>query len=98
MKWQRRARLILAAVAVISAAAVAVSLRPRPSTRRDTPVERSDPKATVESAGGHEIRINREREEVRVNYDKLLTYPDGTSKMVGVTVVTERAGGRIFRI
>jgi len=52
----------------------------------------------VESAGGRSFRVNREHEEIRVEYDRLLTYPDGTSRMIGVKVVTERAGGRTFTI
>lgn len=98
MRWQRRARLVAAAVAIAIAAGVAVRLRPRTSARTDTPVPRTDPNAVVESAGGIISRTNREHEDVRVQYDRLLSYSNGTSKLLGVKVTTERAGGRTFTV
>jgi LPS export ABC transporter protein LptC/lipopolysaccharide transport protein LptA len=98
MKWQRRARVILAIVAVACVIAVWAALRPRPATRAEPRVARTDPAAVVESGASQTLRFNREHEEVRIAYQKLLTYEDGTSRMVGVKVVTERAGGRIFTI
>jgi LPS export ABC transporter protein LptC/lipopolysaccharide transport protein LptA len=98
MKWQRRARVILAMVGVACVVTVYAALRPRPATRAEPRVARSDPSAVVEGGAGQTLRFNREHEEVRISRQKLLTYEDGTSKMVGVKVVTERAGGRIFTI
>jgi lipopolysaccharide export system protein LptA len=97
-QWQRPARLVLATLAVAFATLVAMTLKERRPVRLEAPVVRSDPKAIVESAGGRSFRVNREHEEIRVEYDRLLTYPDGTSRMIGVKVVTERAGGRTFTI
>src|SRR5262245_46517413 len=95
MKWQRTARLVIAAVAVLFAVVLASTLRRRAAPAAETPVTRTDPKAVVESEAGQSSRVNKEREELRVDYDKLLTYPDGTSKMMGVKVTTMRSG-RIF--
>ena len=36
-----------------------------------------DPKAVAESVTGRTIRLNRDQEEVRIEYQKLLTYQDG---------------------
>lgn len=83
-------------IAIAVVILVAVSLKRRPSATVQAPIARTDPKAVVESAGGQTIRLNKEREEIRINYDKLLTYADGSSRMLGVRVVTERAGGRTF--
>jgi lipopolysaccharide export system protein LptA len=58
----------------------------------------TDPKAVVESASGQTVRVNREQEQVRIGYDRLLAYGDGSTKMMGVKVVTERAGGRVFTL
>jgi len=98
MKWQRRVRVIIAIVGVACAVTVWAALRPRPAGRAEPKVDRTDPSAVVESGAGQTLRFNREHEEVRISRQKLLTYEDGTSKMVGVKVVTERAGGRIFTI
>ena len=98
MRWQKPARLVIAAAAVVFAVGVALTLRTRTAPAIEAPLARTDPKAKVESAGGLTFRVNKDREEVRIRYDKLLTYENGSSKMVGVTVTTERAGGRVFTI
>jgi LPS export ABC transporter protein LptC len=95
--WQRRARLLIAVAAVAFAIVVAVAFRPRaPEQAPVAPVPPTDPAAVVESASGTTIRVNREQEEVRVEYERLLSYPDGVTRMVGMKVTTVRAGGRTF--
>lgn len=97
LAWQRRARLLIAVAAVAFAIVVAVAFRPRvPEQAPVAPVPPTDPAAVVESASGTTIRINREQEEVRVEYQRLLSYPDGVTRMVGMKVTTVRAGGRTF--
>jgi lipopolysaccharide export system protein LptA len=95
--WQRRARLLIAVSAIAFAIAVAVAFRPRtPSQVVVAPLPPADPAAVVESATGTTIRINREQEDVRIDYERLLSYPDGVTRMVGMKVTTVRAGGRTF--
>jgi LPS export ABC transporter protein LptC/lipopolysaccharide transport protein LptA len=98
MKWQRRARVILAIVGVACVVAVYAALRPRPRDRAEPRVAGTDHSAVVESGASQTLRFNREHEEIRITSQKTLTYEDGTSRLVGVKVVTERAGGRIFTI
>src|SRR5439155_16492491 len=95
-KWHRTLRLAIAIGAIAFAVVVALAFKRRVPMQPAVPVARTDPKALVESASGRTLRINRNREEVRIEYDKLLTYQDGSSRMLGVKVVTERAGGRTF--
>jgi lipopolysaccharide export system protein LptA len=76
---------------------VAVAFRPRPAEQPAVaPIPPTDPAAIVESASGTTIRVNREQEEVRVEYEQLLTYPDGKTRMRGMKVTTLRAEGRTF--
>jgi len=96
--WQRPARLLIAVAAVAFAVVVAFAFRGRGPTSGSPPVTSTDPKAVAESATGRTIRLNRDQEEVRIEYDKLMTYQDGSAKMLGVKIVTERAGGRTFTI
>jgi LPS export ABC transporter protein LptC len=98
MRWQRRARLLVAVAAVAFAIVVALTLRRRTAPRVEAPIAQTDPRAVIESAGGLTFRVNKEREEVRIEYDRLLSYTNGSSKMLGVKVITERAGGRVFTI
>jgi len=96
--WQRRVRLLIAIGAVAFAVVLALAFKRRVPPQAAVSVARSDPKAIVESTKALTVRNNRDREEIRINYDKLLTYADGSSKILGVTVVTERDGGRTFTI
>lgn len=96
--WQRRARLLIAVAAVVFAIVVAVAFRGREPAADSAPVAPMDPTAVAESATGHTIRLNRDQEEVRIDYDKLLTYQNGSAKMLGVKVITTRAGGRTFTV
>jgi hypothetical protein len=60
--WQRRARLLIALGGIAFAIVVAMAFRKRSPHMSTTAVERSDPTAVVESAGGRTIRINRDKE------------------------------------
>jgi len=97
-KWQRTARLLTAIAALAVVLAVALTIKQRAPQKVEEPVARTDPAALVESAGGRTFRINREHEEIRIEYERLLTYANNSSKMLGVKVTTERANGRLFTI
>jgi LPS export ABC transporter protein LptC len=95
--WQRRLRLVIALGGVALVVVVAFAFQ----RRVDVPsmsVTRADPKAVVETSKGTRIRVNRDREEVRVESDELRVYADGSATMFGVKATTERAGGRTFTI
>src|ERR1700674_288706 len=97
-QWQRRARLLIAIVGVAFAIVVAFAFRKRAPAGATAPAASGDPKAVVESANGWHNRVNREQEEVLTEYETFRTYPDGSTKMLGVKVTTVRAGGRTFVI
>jgi LPS export ABC transporter protein LptC len=98
-RWQRSARFGIAIFAVVFAVFVGRQLKRRDPPPVSAPVARTDPGAVVETTGGKMLRFNRERETVSVEYQKQLTYGDGTSKLSGITIVTaERSGSRTFTI
>lgn len=97
MKWQRTARLIFAAVAVLVAIGVGTQMKQRTRPKTEAPIPRSDPTALVESEGGSTVRIKGSREDGELKYERLLTYANGASKMIGVTITSER-GGRSYVI
>lgn len=97
MKWQKTTRLAIVLVGLAVAVGVGLTMKKRTIPQVKPPVTRTDPKAVLESAEGQGFRINRSREEVRVEWDKMLTYPDGSNKMLGLKVTTER-DGRTFVI
>jgi len=96
MSWQRRARLIIGLAAVVFAVVLAFAFRNRPQTEAPPPVVATDPEAVVESAGGVTLRIDRDEEQMRVEYERLLTYAEGRNRMMNVKVTTERTEGRTF--
>jgi LPS export ABC transporter protein LptC len=97
--WQRRLRRAIAVVGVLFAVFVWRELRRRDPAPAAAPVVRTDPVAVVETTGGELGRFKGSREDVRVASKTQLTYTDGSSKLLGVTIVTdERNGSRTFTI
>src|SRR5947209_7524369 len=96
--WQRRARFVVAIAAVAFAILVVFALKRRPSSSAQ-PVVPADPGAVVEVTGGRVERFKLSREDVRVTYERQLTYQNGSTKLMGVTIAAdERAGGRSFTV
>ena len=99
IRWQRPARLGIAVFAGVFAVFVWREFRHREPPRASAPVTRTDPAAIVETTGGEILRFKGSREDVRVASRKQLTYQDGSSKLLDVTIVTdEKQGGRTFTI
>ncbi len=86
-------------LAVAFAVGVAFEFKPRPAENAAVPVARTDPNAVVESTGGRVMRFNREHEDISVEYDRQLTYADGSTKLFGIKVTTgDRGDGRAFTV
>ncbi len=98
-RWQRRARIAISLFAVVFAVFVARQMKRRDPPPAPPVAARTDPGAVVEITGGQTMRFNGSREDVSIKYEKQLTYQDGTSRLSGVTIVTdERNGKRTFTI
>src|SRR6185436_5276433 len=96
-KWQRRARLLIAVFAVAFAVVVVLAFKRRALPAASQAGGRTDPNAVVESTSGRIVRFKATREDVTVEYDKQLTYKDGSVKLLGVKVVSaSRDGSRTF--
>jgi lipopolysaccharide export system protein LptA len=96
--WQRRARLVLALVALSVIGVVAYTLRPRETRVAPPPVARLDPKSTVETRGGDVIQLKGARENLRVAFQGQVTYADGRTKLLDVKVMVDNRGGRSYTI
>jgi LPS export ABC transporter protein LptC len=92
MAWQKRARLVAVLVAVGVGATVLITTRRREPPPAPRPVSRVDPAAVVESSGAIVRQVKGERENFRLEADKQLSYPDGTSKLLGVKITIDRQG------
>jgi len=100
MRWQRYAKGVLVLVGLAVIAAVGLTLKQRRAAPPPPPgVVRTDPKAIVESTTGRAVRFNRAHEDVRVEYERQLTYADGSTKLLKAKVVADdRGDGRSFTI
>ena len=92
MSWQKRARLVVLVVAVGVAAAVFITTRSREAPPPPPAVPRVDPTSVVESSGAFLVQVKGERETVTIRADKQLSYPDGSSRLLGVQVTSVRSG------
>jgi len=100
MRWQRYAKGVLVLVALAVVVSVGLTLQRRRTPPPPPPVVvRTDPKAIVESTSGRAVRFNRAHEDVRVEYERQLTYADGSTKLLKAKVVADdRGDGRSFTV
>jgi len=99
MRWQRRARLVIAVFGVLFAAFVARQLKPRDPPAGAAPINKLDPKAVIETTNGILQSFKQSREGAHVTFQKQSVYADGTSRLQGVSIVTqEKNGSRTFTI
>ena len=89
--WQRRARLFVAVFAVIFAVVVLFAFRRRPAPA-SPPLAQLDPKAVVESTAGHVVRVKGTREDVAIDFEREVTYKDGSSRLTSVALMLPRPG------
>ena len=100
MRWQRWLRMGIAAFAAVFLVATYFAIRP---SRRGGAVPArggavQDPAASAQSTGGNVLNLLRDVENFRLEYDRLLSYPDGRQKLTGARVVVPQRGGRDYRI
>ncbi len=91
--WQRRARALVGVFANAFAVVVGVQFKHREPPGLPVPGLRTEPGAVVETTGATTVRFSLSHESVRVHSQKQLTYADGSSKRIGVTVVAEDTTG-----
>src|SRR5689334_4296629 len=90
--WQKRARLVIGLFGVAVVVLVAVSIRHKKPAPPEQSVTRVDPKAVAETAGGRLVQSTGTKVPGVVDFDRSLTYADGTTKLLGATITTERSG------
>jgi lipopolysaccharide export system protein LptA len=98
MSWQRRARLFIAVSAAIFAIFVAFMFSRSAPGPSGAPIQFSG-KEVMESRGGEYVRHTGSREDLRIQFEKELTFADGSSSLVNVIVTsTNRSDGRVFTV
>src|SRR3954469_15677419 len=92
--WQKRARLVIAAVGVAVVALVALTVRHRQPPAPAAPVKRLDPRAVSESSGVRLTQSTGQKVPGVVDAERTLAYADGTMKLINAKVTKDRDGLR----
>src|SRR5436190_13826383 len=100
MRWQHWARIVLALVVVGVAVAVALAFKRRQTTAPPPPgLVQTDPKAIIESKSGRAVRFKGTQEDIRVEYERQMTYADGSTKLLKIKIIRDdRGDGRSFTL
>ena len=93
-------RVLIAVFGIAFAVLVALQFKRRPPAPAPTSVARMDPRSVVESTRGTIDRFTSSRPDVRVEFDRQATYPDGSIKLSGVKIVSDERGSgkRSFKV
>ncbi len=94
--WQKRARLVVAFVAISVIGVVAYTLRPRETVAPRPQIERLDPNVTVKTSGGDAIQLKGERQNLRVEFEGQTTNKEGETKLHGVKILVDNREGRNY--
>ena len=96
-QWQKTIRSVMALTVLVFAVAIAFTVKKRVTPQVQAPLARTDEKAILETTGGLGSRTTKTRRDLQIDWQKMLTYEDGSSKLIGLKVTTER-NGKIFEI
>jgi len=96
--WQRRARTALGVFVAAFLVVLYFAVRRPEPVQPNRPLRREDPKASVEASRGEYVVAKGTRQEVRIEYDKLLHYPDGRARLSDIRAKIPRRAGRDFTL
>jgi LPS export ABC transporter protein LptC len=92
MRWQRLVRIGMVVLAAVTLLGIFISVRRPKRAGAQTSVERVDPKAEVETKSGRISQATGLKVPGFIDFDRMLTYPDGTLKFAGMKLTTNRSG------
>lgn len=88
----------MAAVVIGVVGVVGYTLRPRETRQAPAPVEKLEPKATVVTVGGDAIQLKGSSQDLRIEFERQVTYEDGQTRLFGVRIAVENRGGRNYTL
>ena len=93
--WQRPVRVGLAAFVVAFGFAVLLGIQDRGVPAPAAAVDRDDPDAIIQSRGARIVQSNADAEELTIDAESTVTYPEGTVRLFGVTVTGAEREDRV---
>jgi lipopolysaccharide export system protein LptA len=98
MRWQKRARIGLAAFGLIVAITVYGTMGERQSAAPVSRMPGIDPSAVLESVGATFQKFRAATQDYVIEADRQLSYEGGATKFVGVSITVRQRAGRDFII
>ena len=96
MQWQKRARVGVAVFGMAVAIVVYATIGERQGAAPVRRMSGLDPSAVLESVGAAFQQFREARQNYVIEADRQLTYEDGASKFIGVTIKVRQRAGRDF--
>ena len=96
--WQKRARAALAILAAGVIGVVAYTMRPREAVAPAAPIAQIDPKAKIETRGADVVRWKGADRDLRLEFQRQVTYTDDQTRLFDVKVVADNRSGRNYTI
>lgn len=96
MRWQKRARIAVAAFGVAFAGVVYLAIGERQAAAPLVRPVRIDPKAILESAGAVFRQFRAVEQDYVIEAERQMLYEGGATKLVGVTIKVRGRAGRDF--
>ena len=93
-QWQKRARLVMAAVAISVIAVVAYTVRPRETATPQEKLDRIDPASKAETKEGTVVQWKGDKQNIRIEFEGQTTNNEGENKLLGVKILVDNREGR----
>ena len=97
MRWQRWVRIVMVMLAAATLIGIFISVRKPKRKNADALVQREDPQAMIETKTGRVSQATGLKVPGFIDFDRMLTYQDGTLKFSKFKLTTDRSG-RKFNI
>jgi lipopolysaccharide export system protein LptA len=97
-RWQRHARFGFGLFAVAFAGVVWFMLNERQAPSPVQAIERLDPAAATEIRGGDVVQVKGAAQDIRVEFDSQILYPDGRTRFTTFSAYIDDRGGRSFAV
>ncbi|MBY0494253.1 MAG: LPS export ABC transporter periplasmic protein LptC [Cyanobacteria bacterium] len=96
--WQKRARLVMAAVAIGVIAVVAYTMRPREVVAPPERTERLPADTKIKTIGGDAIQWKGEKKDVRIEFESQTTNQQNETRLHGVKILVDNREGRSYTV
>lgn len=96
MRWQRWVRLGMVLLAVATLVGIFVSVRKPKRKGAEALVQRADPQAQIETKRGRVSQATGLKVPGFIDFEGMLTYPDGTMKFSKMKLTTNRSGREFY--